>query len=42
MHNVRNATGALALAMELGVSFEGAVSSIGRFGGVKAALRSSR
>jgi UDP-N-acetylmuramate--alanine ligase len=34
IHNVRNATAALALALEIGVEFEAAVRAIGRFGGV--------
>lgn len=34
MHNVRNATGALAMAMSLGVSFADARRSLNRFGGV--------
>lgn len=34
VHNVRNATGALALACEIGVSFSDAVSALARFGGV--------
>jgi UDP-N-acetylmuramate--alanine ligase len=33
-HNVRNATAATALAMEVGVSFEAAVNALSRFGGV--------
>lgn len=34
IHNVRNATGALAMAMEVGVSFEDAAAALARFGGV--------
>jgi UDP-N-acetylmuramate--alanine ligase len=34
IHNVRNATAALAMAMELGASFEAATSALARFGGV--------
>lgn len=34
MHNVRNATGALALALEVGISFDDAASALARFGGV--------
>jgi len=34
VHNVRNATGALALALEIGVPFEAAVAALARFGGV--------
>lgn len=34
VHNVRNATGALALAMAIGVPFEDARRSLNRFGGV--------
>ncbi len=34
MHNVRDATGALAMAMELGVSFADAAAALARFGGV--------
>lgn len=34
IHNVRNATGALALAMEIGVSFADAAAALARFGGV--------
>lgn len=34
IHNVRNATGALALAMEVGVSFADAAAALARFGGV--------
>ena len=33
-HNVRNATAATALAMEVGASFEAAVDALSRFGGV--------
>jgi UDP-N-acetylmuramate--alanine ligase len=33
-HNVRNATAATALAMEVGASFEAAVNALSRFGGV--------
>ena len=33
-HNVRNATAATALAMEVGASFEAAVKALSRFGGV--------
>lgn len=34
VHNVRNATGALALACEIGVPFTAAASALARFGGV--------
>jgi len=34
IHNVRNAVGALALAIEIGVSFAQAAASLARFGGV--------
>jgi UDP-N-acetylmuramate--alanine ligase len=34
MHNVRNACGALAMAMELGVPFAAAADALSRFGGV--------
>ncbi|MCB1000831.1 MAG: UDP-N-acetylmuramate--L-alanine ligase [Ilumatobacteraceae bacterium] len=34
MHNVRNATGALAMALEVGVPFEAAAAALARFGGV--------
>ncbi len=34
IHNVRNATGALALALEIGVPFEAAAAALARFGGV--------
>ena len=34
IHNVRNATGALALALEVGVSFVDAAAALSRFGGV--------
>ncbi len=34
IHNVRNATGALALAMEAGAPFTAAAAALGRFGGV--------
>ncbi len=34
IHNVRNAVGALAMAMEVGVSFDAAASALARFGGV--------
>ncbi|MDQ1423760.1 MAG: UDP-N-acetylmuramate--alanine ligase [Acidimicrobiaceae bacterium] len=34
LHNVRNATGALAMADQLGVPFEASVSALARFGGV--------
>ena len=34
VHNVRNATGALAMAMEIGVPFEVAARSLAKFGGV--------
>jgi UDP-N-acetylmuramate--alanine ligase len=34
VHNVRNATGALAMAMSVGVSFEHAAAALARFGGV--------
>ncbi len=34
VHNVRNATAALAMAMELGVGFDDAARALGRFGGV--------
>jgi UDP-N-acetylmuramate--alanine ligase len=34
LHNVRNAAGALAMADQLGVPFEAAVSALARFGGV--------
>jgi UDP-N-acetylmuramate--alanine ligase len=34
IHNVRNATGALALAMEVGAPFEAAQEALARFGGV--------
>ncbi len=34
IHNVRNATGALAMAMEVGVPFEVAADALARFGGV--------
>jgi UDP-N-acetylmuramate--alanine ligase len=34
IHNVRNAVGALAMAMEVGVSFDDAASALARFGGV--------
>jgi len=34
VHNVRNATGALAMAMSVGVPFEVAAAALGRFGGV--------
>jgi len=34
MHNVRNALGALAMAMQLGVSFADAVRALANFGGV--------
>ena len=34
VHNVRNATGALAMAMSIGVPFEVAAAALGRFGGV--------
>jgi UDP-N-acetylmuramate--alanine ligase len=33
-HNVQNATGVVAMAMSIGVSFEVAVAALGRFGGV--------
>jgi UDP-N-acetylmuramate--alanine ligase len=33
-HNVQNATGVIAMAMSIGVSFEAAVRALGRFGGV--------
>ena len=34
VHNVRNAVGALAMAMSVGVSFSAAASALARFGGV--------
>jgi UDP-N-acetylmuramate--alanine ligase len=34
VHNVRNAIGALALALEIGVPFSAAAAALGRFGGV--------
>ncbi len=34
IHNVRNATGALAMALEIGVPFDVAARSLGKFGGV--------
>ena len=34
IHNVRNATGALAMALEIGVPFEAAAAALARFGGV--------
>jgi UDP-N-acetylmuramate--alanine ligase len=34
MHNVRNATAVVAMALEVGVPFEQAVSALARFGGV--------
>ncbi|MFN8024517.1 MAG: UDP-N-acetylmuramate--L-alanine ligase [Acidimicrobiales bacterium] len=34
IHNVRNATAALAMALEIGVSFDGAAAALARFGGV--------
>jgi len=34
VHNVRNATGALAMAMSIGVDFGVAAAALGRFGGV--------
>ena len=34
VHNVRNATGAIAMAMSVGVPFEVAAEALGRFGGV--------
>jgi UDP-N-acetylmuramate--alanine ligase len=34
IHNVRNATAALAMALEIGVSFEVAAGALARFGGV--------
>jgi UDP-N-acetylmuramate--alanine ligase len=34
IHNVRNATAALAMALEIGVSFDDAASALARFGGV--------
>jgi len=34
VHNVRNATAALAMALELGAPFDAAVRALGRFGGV--------
>jgi UDP-N-acetylmuramate--alanine ligase len=34
VHNVRNAVGALAMAMSVGVSFDSAASALARFGGV--------
>jgi UDP-N-acetylmuramate--alanine ligase len=34
MHNVRNATGALALALAIGVPFDAAAAALSRFGGV--------
>jgi UDP-N-acetylmuramate--alanine ligase len=34
MHNVRNATGALALALAIGVPFEAGAAALARFGGV--------
>jgi UDP-N-acetylmuramate--alanine ligase len=34
LHNVRNATGALAMALEIGVPIDDAVRALGRFGGV--------
>jgi UDP-N-acetylmuramate--alanine ligase len=34
VHNVRNATAAIAMAMELGAPFAAAVKALGRFGGV--------
>jgi UDP-N-acetylmuramate--alanine ligase len=34
VHNVRNATGALAMAMSIGVPFDAAASALARFGGV--------
>jgi UDP-N-acetylmuramate--alanine ligase len=34
LHNVRNATGAIALALSIGVSFEDCASALSRFGGV--------
>lgn len=34
IHNVRNAVGAIALAMEIGVSFDDAAAALARFGGV--------
>jgi UDP-N-acetylmuramate--alanine ligase len=34
LHNVRNAVGALAMAMEIGVEFDTAVKALARFGGV--------
>ena len=34
IHNVRNATGAIALAFEIGVPFEAAAAALARFGGV--------
>jgi UDP-N-acetylmuramate--alanine ligase len=34
VHNVRNATGAIAMAMSVGVPFAAAAAALGRFGGV--------
>jgi len=34
LHNVRNATGAIALAMSIGVGFDDCASALARFGGV--------
>ncbi len=34
IHNVRNATAAIAMALELGASFDAATRAVGRFGGV--------
>jgi UDP-N-acetylmuramate--alanine ligase len=34
VHNVRNATGALAMAVSVGVSFDVAAAALGKFGGV--------
>ncbi len=34
LHNVRNATGALAMALSIGVPFETAVAALAKFGGV--------
>jgi UDP-N-acetylmuramate--alanine ligase len=34
VHNVRNATGALAMAVTIGVPFEAAAAALGKFGGV--------
>lgn len=34
IHNVRNATGAIAMALEIGVGFDDCVAALARFGGV--------